>query len=467
MLIQHLHLPIPWTKEWNQRTKATESGPYDNEHVPSHLTRGHTKQLKLNDEEIIQHENGTIQVEEPDDPAIITARPPRQQLANEIVTKIINYVIEPSQRHAYRDDNRQTEQQHDLYTCALINKQFYVLVNPMLWREPVLLNIEPHSQIQRLLDCLADTQLQQQQSLGRYVKKLRLQNTFCTDTELLLLMTHVRHLETLSIENVTYTYDAPPITNTSLQHLPRYCSSHLTCLKLFNIRLPEATIHALGQQCHQLTELTLHSSAGLLWDNNMLSPALSLCLLDVLSFSYDILMGHLPPKMVTHIITRLQGLTHLIHSYFEPSSSSLIMTLANDNDNATTTITKTRKKVFWPHLKKLHLDRCHAIDDATFICFIKTHPHLQSIHLSHAVLTDESLDAAAVLLCDQLHTLFLIGIKGISSDGVRRLIQHCQGLMLASVQSCDQIVASDFLGPDGHALRLDGNDIVRIHHAQG
>ncbi|CAO3593779.1 unnamed protein product [Absidia cylindrospora] len=96
--------------------------------------------------------------------------------------------------------------------------------------------------MQRLLDCSA--------TMGYYVRSLVLDSNICTDTQLLLLMTHICHLETL-LQTIS------PITSTL-----RYCSQ-LTSLKLSHIILSDATICAIGHHCRQLCELTVNSSLGL------------------------------------------------------------------------------------------------------------------------------------------------------------------------------------------------------------
>ncbi|ORZ07318.1 hypothetical protein BCR42DRAFT_152453 [Absidia repens] len=98
----------------------------------------------------------------------------------------------------------------------------------------------------------------------------------------------------------------------------------------------------------------------------------------------------------------------------------------------------------WPHLKKLHLGHCKFMDDATWIRFVQTHPHLVSVHLSEACLTDASLDAMAGCLRDALSSVVFTNINAISTVGVHRLIQNCKRLVRASFRQCAQILAGDF-----------------------
>ncbi|CAO3588656.1 unnamed protein product [Absidia cylindrospora] len=325
----------------------------------------------------------------------------------------------------------------------------------MLWQEPVL-DADP-THLQRLLDCLAATE----NPLGQYVRKLRLHTSTGTDNQLLCLMTHVRSLETLSLENempfdddiyaaATAATAVASITNTSLQQLPRYCSQ-LTCLVIVNMDLSEATIRAIGQHCLRLNEITMFLSVEP-WEG--IFSALSHCPLEKLSMTCNNEQwGTLTEQMVTDI-TAFQGLVYLRLSLFK--HSSLIMTCTN-------------KTVPWPHLKLLSLDHCGEMNDAAFICFIKTHPHLQTIHLEGAALTDASLKAMAKFP-RELRELILFGVNGISSGGVCRLIQKRKGLMFAQFYQCDQIIRSDVLetyDDDGDHLFLDEMDLVNIRKAQG
>ncbi|CAO3593755.1 unnamed protein product [Absidia cylindrospora] len=288
--------------------------------------------------------------------------------------------------------------------------------------------------------------------MGYYVRSLVLDSNICTDTQLLLLMTHIRHLETLSIQNMVFANDHSPITSTSL----RYCSQ-LVSLKLSHTILSDATIRAIGQHCRQLCELTVNSSLGL---PDYLLSALVNCPLKRLDLCYPGTDGMLTEKMVMDM-TRFQALTYLRISLCEPSS--LIMTIANNNNTTTAPC--------WPDLKTFSLDSCNDIDDVSFICFIKSHPHLQFISLDNrTTLTDASLDAMAVSL-HNLRKCFLGRMNGISSGGVRRLIQKCQRLVLIRFQECDQIVASDVLETlddnNNNYLYLNEHDIARVRSAHG
>ncbi|ORZ07455.1 hypothetical protein BCR42DRAFT_426288 [Absidia repens] len=397
-------------------------------------------------EELLQHERSTIQVK-PDGTVIITPHP--QQLPNEILARIIHYVLEP-EPGTYRPDSRRVCEQLDLCTCTLVNKQFYAVAYPLLWREPVLkFNL---TQLQRMIDYLAT----KESPMEHYVRKLDLDNITCNDTELLRLMTHIPHLETLSIANRNDEH-FPPMTSRSLQHLPHHCS-HLTSLTLSHIHLSKATICAIGQHCHQLTELVFSITTGL--QDDFLS-ALSNCPLQRIRICRTD-ESILTEKLVMDM-TRFQDLTELDLSILEPSG--LIMKIANNLQQKN----KTAVVPCWPRLKVLKLECCDDIDDATFICFIKTHPHLEFLRLDGANLTNASLDAMAVSLRGLRKVLFN-RVNGISAGGVRRWIQNCQGLAFVMFRHCNQIVKRDVLEtckdlPRG-SLILKKHDIFKIRHAQ-
>ncbi|ORZ07078.1 hypothetical protein BCR42DRAFT_397376 [Absidia repens] len=339
-------------------------------------------------------------------------------LPNEIVALIVHHVDYPECEPRLNDD-RQMAEQRELYTFTLVNKQFHAIANPLLWQEPVV-GLDS-TFLQRLLDCLTATT--NQQPLGHHIKKLHLHNTTCTDHQLLLLMTHIPHLETLLIENKRYPENndvssaltplpSPPlISNVSLQFLPRYCSQ-LTVLEIHSIHLLEPTARAIGQHCHHLRQLTLHLNA-VPWQP--LFSALTHCPLTLLSItSYERATVTLTETMAMDMLTSFPDLTSFKMNSFDPSG--LLMTLAHT--------VLTTFPTPWPHLKKLDLIRYAT--------------------LGHAVLTDRSLDAMAMSL-PNLHELHLLRVKGISADGVRQLIRHCLGLKVVCLAKCDSIVLGDLL----------------------
>ncbi|ORZ07361.1 hypothetical protein BCR42DRAFT_472236 [Absidia repens] len=442
------------------RTNDIQCDSDDDEHGHSHFTCDDSKQIQWHAEKILQNQNegSTIQIK-PDDTAIITPHP--RHMPNEILECIFNHVAQKSKRLPCLYGSQERDQRKDLYTCTLVNKLFYAIVNPLLWHEPVL-DADP-THVQRLLDCLAATE----RPLGHDVRKLYLRNTTCTDHQLLCLMTHVRHLETLSIDNDKPLYDdddpiaAAPITNTSLQQLPRYCSQ-LTSLDLYNMDLSTVTLRAIGQHCLRLTEFTLFFNVKP-WDGVL--SALTHCPLEKLRITCDDAQwGTLTEHMVTDI-AKFQGLTYLCLSVFQ--HSRLIMTLFTNKRMKKTN--KDTTTVPWPRLKTLSLDLCYDMDETSFIDFIKTHPHLQSITLEGAALTDVSLKAMAMYL-HHLSDLTLYGVNSITSGGVRQLVQACHRLVFFQFYLCDPIVPSDILPAyeNGTAnFILYKTDLVKIRNAQG
>ncbi|CAO3588586.1 unnamed protein product [Absidia cylindrospora] len=422
---------------------ALQSNSVDN----GDSTDSHTQQMKRYAED---HEKSTIQVK-PDGTGIIT--PSFRPLPNEILARIIDYVLELPNGQLFLRHIYQHTQQRDLYTWTLVNRQFYAIANPLLWQEQLLDGMVQPGHMQRLLDCLAVTQ---QHSLGHYIRTLSFNDTSCTNDEFLRLMPYIRHLTSLKIENMTFATNLHAITNQSLQHFPRHCP-HLTSLTLINIYLSQATIHTIGQHCHQLVDFTLISADGLWFDTFC---ALSCCPLEKLTLTYDADQfrddeqrkttgGILTENMVMDM-TRFQDLTHLILKGF--ATCSLIITQNNNNNN-----------ICWPCLNTLELGDGDTIDDTTWIHFMQLHPHLASIELSNAHLTDASLDAMAVYLGD-LSSLVFNHVDGISSVGVRRLIRNCTQLVYAGFNACGNIV--DTSGYHNLAWHLDRNAMDDIRRAQ-
>ncbi|ORZ06216.1 hypothetical protein BCR42DRAFT_173354 [Absidia repens] len=422
--------------------------------------RSDTKQIKYHGDALSQHQPITS---------------PSRHLPDEILSRIIYQVTSNQQDDSHQSKDRQVEEQQDLYHCTLINKQFYAIANPLLWEAPVLY-MDP-KRLHQLLDCLArstEQQQQQQKPLGHFIRTLVLYNTFCTDTQLLQLMPLIPHVTMLSIQNDRYAMgelDAlPMITNTSLQHLPFYCSQ-LTSLDLSFIHLSTATVHALGHHCHQLGDLVLFFDTK---PPEGLFSTLGHCPLETLRITGN---GQthcgLTVTMAMDMIARFQHLTSLELTHIDPFN--LIMKLAqNNNNNINDGENKTTRTcaVPWPHLKTLDIEPCYELDDATFIAFINTHPHLQQIHVMAPHLTDASLDAMAAHLGD-LRDVYFSGMDEISMDGVCRLVRHCPRLVSMRFRSCEQMVACACLlvvdggANEGFSLDLGEKEFVKIRSAQG
>ncbi|ORZ07322.1 hypothetical protein BCR42DRAFT_495912 [Absidia repens] len=383
--------------EWQHRTGRISGIQYvsdDNEYGDSHFTRGDTEKMERYDEKIIHHERSTIQVI-PD--GTVTTIPHARHLPNEILACIIDHVAEQPNSHDYKYDGRWFKEQNELYTFTLVNKQFYSVANHLLWQKPVLKVGRRH--MLRLLDCLAAAK----QPMGQYIRRLVLKNTTCDDTQLLLLMTHISHLETLSIENVDFTDKFSPITSRSLERLPRHCP-RLSTLQLINIQTSIDTSRAIVHYCHHLTELTMNCGYALMTSANI----------------------------------------------FQRNIKKMDSTM-----------------VLWPHLRKLRLEDAIDIDSPTFVYFIETHPHLQLIHLEDALLMDASLDAMTVFLPNLrqlfLGDASEISSGGVRrliqkcQELVLVQLRQCQFVISDLLETHDD---------DGDDLYLNENDITKIRGAQ-
>ncbi|ORZ07199.1 hypothetical protein BCR42DRAFT_456172 [Absidia repens] len=385
----------------------------------------------------------------------------RPQLPTEIIVQVLQYVT----------------QIHDLYTCSLVNKQFFAISSPLLWKSPKLNN---KGILRHFIACLTmadQPQLQESLSIGRYIRTLDLDDWFWTDTEFLQLLPHVPYLEELKI--IYKRCRKRTITNASLQYLPRLCP-RLTSLSITRRTLSHHTIFQLGHHCRQLKHLALYLCGDLPPDTLIL---LKDCPLESLLISFVNRNDPLNHRIVADlpIFDRLTHLVlwntsvDLVNSLFPPppssspsASSSLLpaqalpTTTTPNNSTSTSTSTSTSISISisdsiaksnravrsWPHLAKLLLRSCQHLTDATFIPFIQAHPCLQEIDLHDAEFTDASLEVMAEAL-PQLARLNLAYNRQISGLGMRRFLVHgkCRPhLTLVTLQSCPHVSPKEFPG---------------------
>ncbi|CAO3601053.1 unnamed protein product [Absidia cylindrospora] len=328
-------------------------------------------------------------------------------LPTELVVQVLQYVT----------------QYQDLYSCSLVNKQFFAIANPLLWKSPKLNN---KGILRYFLTRLPNPHQNQPASfsIGQHIRILALDDWFWTDTEFLKLLPHVPLLEELKI--IYKRSRKRIITNASLQYLPGRCP-HLTSLSITRRALSLHTISQLGHHCRQLKHLTLHFCGDLPPHTLAL---LKDCPLESLLLSFVNRNDSLNHRIVAdlHLFDRL---THLV---LWNTSMDLVRSLF------------PFALVSWPLLAKLLLRSCHHLTDATFIPFIQAHPHLEEIDLHDADFTDASLDVMADAL-PVLTRLNLAYNNQISGLGVRRFLLHSKcrpHLSLVTLQSCPNVSPSDF-----------------------
>ncbi|CAO3601112.1 unnamed protein product [Absidia cylindrospora] len=114
------------------------------------------------------------------------------QLPGEIILLIIDHIPD-----------------RDLYTCALINKAFYVTANPLLWRAPAL---ENENTAHTFINCI----MKAQNFVGQHIRSLKLYSKW-THADLLVLTLYVGQLEELCI------FAGDWITDASLMYLAKDC----------------------------------------------------------------------------------------------------------------------------------------------------------------------------------------------------------------------------------------------------
>jgi hypothetical protein len=281
---------------------------------------------------------------------------------------------------------------NDLYTCTLINKRFYNATNPVLWRAP---NVRTGASLFKVTTGL----FLSQHSLATHIRKLDFGMEIDGITFLLLLK-QINFLEELKIHQGT------SITDYSFQDIPQHCPL-LKTLYLNEIYITHRSTAALGEHCHQLSELTLSYCPAL-------SPP---CFLDLahcpLTTLTIISSGVQDPWMTTTAVqnlTHLNLLTFLTIEFASTTFTQCLLTMNNDPGLAP-----------WPHLTYLYLKKCGNFDDQHTTPFIKSHPKIRQFYLCESGITDETLDIISTYIPHATE----IGIDDnpqITTHAIRQLI---------------------------------------------
>ncbi|CAO3588486.1 unnamed protein product [Absidia cylindrospora] len=275
--------------------------------------------------------------------------------------------------------------------------------------------------------------------VGQYTRQLSLRGRYWTDTRFTRLLPHVRGLEHLII------CSRATITDASFQHLARHCQQ-LKTLEICSATLTQPSFLALGHYGHQLERLRLHYCAGL---PSNLFDLISTCPLQVLELECPTSAAgdddddeHM---WLTGGIQKCHRLTSL--KIYGPSAKTIHHLLHQASSTTTTSDSNSNTSSCWPQLTKLDLMNCNMIDDATLVPFIKSHPHLQDLHLEASCFTDASLDAMASDALPQLACVYFTKNPHISSNGVRRLVWHGLGLVSVKIFGCRHIQSAHFPVP--------------------
>ncbi|ORZ11595.1 hypothetical protein BCR42DRAFT_421396 [Absidia repens] len=329
----------------------------------------------------------------------------------------------------------------DLLACTLINRSFYSVANPILWRSPrIRTDTTAHLFLQSIM---ASSSSSPRKQVGRHIRHVFLHSRYWTDATLLQLLEHAEGLEVLDI------YSASRVTDESLVHLPRHCP-RLQSLYLIASRISQPTFVALGQHTKDLRRLNLLLCNHLSW---RLFSTLVACPLEELALSIDKLVDihdddiQVTTKRIAYDLIRLDRLKDLrLHGVSRLFMKELSQLIAATTENS------------WPNLSKCSLagysgsgddvgddmddDNSSSMDEHV-IRFIESHRGLTCLHLPDIGITDTTLDAIGKLLSTSLLSLNVSYNDQVSAITLRRLVHQCPLLTNVSINYC-KIDASAF-----------------------
>ncbi|CAO3601101.1 unnamed protein product [Absidia cylindrospora] len=344
------------------------------------------------------------------------------QLSAEIIPSIIQHVAE-----------------RDLYSCTLINKHFYTITSPLLWRSIHVSDNKTNGTTttlsQRFLDGLI---VAARSSVGQYVQHVQIEGRFWTDTTLLVLLERIPRLVSLHIGVKTR------ITDHSVQQLGRHCRQ-LTGLSLHRVPVTQLSMDALGQHCRHLRHLSLDACHAL---GSNTFAALKHCPLEHLSIRSP------SPWMLSEpgIMDVMQCHARLTHLALPGSPMAFIERLL--------LLLSTHPL---PHLACLTISHYKGTHDdpGALVPFLQTHTGLKELGLCFGVFSDITLDGMAALERFQLTHLRLDGTRSVSVPAIRRLIQHCPRLRYVSLAMCSR---TEFEFPEASQRCLTTRTFAYPHH---
>ncbi|ORZ05650.1 hypothetical protein BCR42DRAFT_428076 [Absidia repens] len=106
----------------------------------------------------------------------------------------------------------------------------------------------------------------------------------------------------------------------------------------------------------------------------------------------------------------------------------------------------------WPELTSLYLG-AFTVMDTVAIALLQAQPKLTRVGLVDSQITDKTLDAIATYLPEVVELEFM-GSKGITPDGLRRLLKTCRKLESVGCNNCE-IYPSDFPELDDTKMYTD------------
>lgn len=298
--------------------------------------------------------------------------------------------------------------QYDLFQCALTCKHFNEGAIPLLWRAP---DLSENNQFTKFVKCLASSR----KPLGNWVRrfKVHVDTHSIGDHDCINLIQYMPQLEEFIVEN------AERLTDKSICKLPEQCQQ-LQELQLERADITYRSAHYLGR-CKRLRRLTLRDCSKL---NSMTLLPFAECPLEYLDLSG---CKWLNAQDTAYDLRAFHRLKHLdIVCSDQGSMNEFMQHLSVDDETGQTII---------PALTSFSVTGRNQISDDAVVRFVQLHPHLEYLTLMACAITDISLNAIQHHLT-QLRFLDISYCEGVSQAGVRKLIQHSEGLEMIGLKGC-------------------------------
>ncbi|CAO3600990.1 unnamed protein product [Absidia cylindrospora] len=270
-------------------------------------------------------------------------------------------------------------------------------------------------------------------TLGDLVRSITIKCKL-SDDDLLAFIKHVPLLNDLSL------YAAHHITNDSFVQVPLHVP-YLTRLYLYDAGITQRSMEAIGRHWQHLERLALVCCEAL-DDDSLAQCRTTLTSLEI---------SHHPSAATAQNILALRHLTFLQIMSYECNDLPSVITAAIDCCDPPP----------WPHLTSLHLAPCHQVTDTMAVAFLRSHPKLTYVELNHSLVTDKTLDAIAMYVPEIVHVNVYCS-RGITSDGLRRLLKNCHKLETVGCNYCE-IYPEDYPELDDSRMVL-GTDCVDEEH---
>ncbi|CAO3601193.1 unnamed protein product [Absidia cylindrospora] len=324
-----------------------------------------------------------------------------------------------------------TADEKDLHALTLVNRHFYTVANPMLWRDVEIRNERQYIQL------LQGSALSKG-GLFQHLRRLTI-DIQITDALFLTLL----QLLPPVLENLELT-SAKHITDESLEHLPSQCPQ-LTSLYIHHGAFTNVTMVSVGQHCHRLRRLYLeecyHVSPHLL-------TALIACPLEEIDIDVDFNGTTWDDETARQFARDVATFSRLE-----------VLSLSHIDQVMSRHLLDRKGVLLWPRLTKCYLRGYNDMEDEDVIRFIKTHPQLKKLELFGNDFSDTVLYAIADTL-PHLTYLDLSASRNFTHHGVRRIVLKCP-LLTNFVLDATQLKRSDFpeLGPYSNEYLAISDDL--------